>query len=837
MTNSYGRSVSLSRTFVLSRRTFLSGASALALFPSRSEFVIAREAAGKFNGGRSQIQPWSSTYGGDYPFLNCMKTGSSWSYASGPNANAAVDPRLLNNDGYPTALPTGGVYTVFNVPPQKERPGRYAITWKGNGTISLNMNNTNPSGSRTSTSGFGRYEFDTNSSRFDVRIVAISSPPISDMKVFHVADEAALSQGEIFGARFKLLLRQANCGVFRFLDWQNGNDSNVTTWVTRKPVSYAFYSGSEYRANFYAGTTTNEGNDYKISFGSGPPADKQIIHLRFNVDATFVSAPVTITQSASPAIVKYAAHPFVGGELVCFSGKYPQGMFADNYFVEYVDPDTFKIADTLGGNAIATTGGGSNSLTLVRPPTLNLNRTGPVPIKSPWGDPLDSSSQPKATDRQGKIIYGTMVYDAALNVWLKFGNELSAGISNGIPPEVCVQLCTELGMHPYFATPYLTIDSPTDYMSSLASYCRDNAPAWMVPRFEGCNETWNFAGGFYATRYAWNKAFRSWRTQYDHNNWYGKIVSILGQSISRVYSNNRTKYQVLCGVQTVSGRSAYSVSTNDSRLTSARFVSDGGSPAYKWVTHICCAQYISPAQRGTPQELINAFNYSETHSSNPSIQESIVKDYVDTLTGADASYNLAYNNTIYANLKAWAAKWGVQKMCGYEGGYSPDYNNANWSFSISGASKSAQCVLAISGTNSPEKGKVAGNAAAVGMRISIAGVNGMTELNGRTASIVEVSHNSVTIDIDSSAFGAYVSGGTATYVNSSAYVSNLRAAGKYAPNLRDYTLQNYNNFLVAGGEFPSCYVLSGPKNVWSIFDPDIYAPPSTQWAAIVAFNH
>ena len=176
-------------------------------------------------------------------------------------------------------------------------------------------------------------------------------------------------------------------------------------------------------------------------------------------------------------------------------------------------------------------------------------------------------------------------------------------------------------------------------------------------------------------------------------------------------------------------------------------------------------------------------------------------------------------------------------MCGYEGGYSPDYNGANWSFSIAGASQSAQCILSILSTNSPEKGKVADNAAVVGMRISIAGVNGMTELNGRTATIVAVSGNDVTIDIDSSGFGTYVSGGTATYVNSGAYINNLRAAGKYAPNLRDFTLQNYNNFLAAGGEFPSCYLLAGPKNVWSIFDPDIYASPSAQWAAIIAFNH
>jgi hypothetical protein len=656
------------------------------------------------------------------------------------------------------------------------------------------------------------------------------------MKVFHTADELAMKRGEVFGARFKALLREANCGVFRFLDWQDGNVSNVTTWATRKPVGYAFYSGPEYRAELYAGITKSRGNDYEISFGSGPPVDKQTIHVRFNVPATYVSAPVAVTQSASPAIVRYAAHSFEGGELVCFSGKYPQAMFAENYFVEYIDHDTFKIANARGGQAIDTKGGGTSSLTLVRPPTLNLNGTGPIPIKSPWGDPLDAFDQPKAVDRDGKPIYITLIYDAALKAWLKFGNDLSSGISNGIPPELCVRLCAELGMHPYFVTPCLTIDPPTDYMASLAQHCRDNAPAWMVPRFEGCNETWNFAGGFHATRYAWNKAFSSWRTQYDHHNWYGKIISILGQSISRVYANDQTRYQVLCGIQSVSGLTAETSNTNDARLKSDRYVSEGGSPAYKWVTHICCAQYITPAQRGTAQELVNAFRYAETYASDPAMKDEIVRGYVETLLGPEAPFNLAYNKRIYSNLKAWAAKWGVKKMCGYEGGYSPDYNNTNWSFSIADATSSSQCVLTIMSTNSPERGNV-NNAAAVGMRISISGVSGMTELNGRTALILHVSENSVTIDIDSSGFGTYKSGGIATYVSSATYINNLRGAGKYAPLLRDYTLENYKNFLTAGGEFPSCYMLAGPENVWSVFDPNIYAPPSAQWAAIVAFNH
>ena len=108
-----------------------------------------------------------------------------------------------------------------------------------------------------------------------------------------------------------------------------------------------------------------------------------------------------------------------------------------------------------------------------------------------------------------------------------------------------VRLCAEIGAHPYFVTPTLAIDPATDYMSSLAQYCRDFGPAWMVPRFEGPNETWNFA--FQSTYYARFKALAYGWGDYHQDDWYGKAMSVLGQIVSQVYSGDRSKYQVLCG--------------------------------------------------------------------------------------------------------------------------------------------------------------------------------------------------------------------------------------------------------------------------------------------------
>ena len=464
-----------------------------------------------FNGGRSQIQPWFIQGSATHPFLNAMKGGTSWAYVS---TNAAVNPAELDSDGYPTSLPSGSIYSVFTVPSQTDRPGNYVATWDGNGTIYMNHVNTLVSGSKTSSTGSGRYVFSTTSTTFNVGIQSITSPAITNMKVYHIDDEPAILAGQVFGTKFKSLLAESKCGVFRFLDWIPPN-GNTTTWATRKPVSYVFWDGREYRPSLYAGVTTNSGNDYSITFGSGAPTDKQTIHIRFNANTTYTSAAATFSGGTT---ANSTAHGLTAGEPIGYvsSGVLPTGLWQGiTYYVlaSGLTANSFQFATTPGGSPVNYGTGGSGSHFWIRSTTLNLNGTGAVPIKSQFGDILQTNESPRAVNGGGATIYGTLVYDAALNCWLKDGadtNTGSRGINNGIPPEICLQLCSELRMHPYFVTPYLTVDPVTDYMSSLASLVKNSGPSWMIPRFETPNETWNSATGFYSTRYAWNKSFLSW---------------------------------------------------------------------------------------------------------------------------------------------------------------------------------------------------------------------------------------------------------------------------------------------------------------------------------------
>jgi hypothetical protein len=558
-------------------------------------------------------------WGGAYPFLNVLKTAQTWSLNDG---SGYPEPDTLDADGYPIRITNGGVYTVFFVPSQASRHGNYVITWSGNGTISLGMSNTRVSGNLTSTNGGGRYVFATTESRFVFRIVAIGNPHITNVQVFHTADEAALIAGQVFGVKFKQRLQEANFGVIRFLAWQDGNTTNVSTWATRKPLSYFSYASSELRANLYAGVTSNVGSAYSATLPGFRLVDKATVIVKFNASC----------------------------------------------------------------NGLCT---------------LNVNDTGDIDILSEHSQPLRDASYPVGASWRSMA---TLVYDAILNSWIKFGGDLavgSTGLNGGCPPELLVRLCAEVGAHPYFVTPHLSADPITDYVPSLAAYCRDRGPGWMVPRFEGPNETWNYAADFYATHHAVAKA-KAYGWGADVHNWYGKVMSVLGQAVSIAYGDDRSRYQVLCGVQTVLGESEAGAASCDARLASTKYLAQSMLPqaaytksaASNWVTHVCCAQYFSPSEYKTTRETMDAAAYLAT--SDPALRLSIATAYADTSSSGDGRFTLQKCATLYSNWKAWAQKFGVQKMCGYEGGYSPDYT---------GGGKTQADILRAAAKQSPSLGK------------------------------------------------------------------------------------------------------------------------------------
>lgn len=609
------------------RRLFVQGAGAIPLGealpgstqagPHAGDAPLAG-ALGRFNGGRSQVNLSPLQWGGGFPFLNCLKTAQTWALADGSDLPA---PDSLDADGYPLSVSHGGVSTVFFVPSQATRPGDYVITWDGNGTILLGMQHVPVRGSKSSNRGKGRFLFSTASTRFVVGIERVGVPHITNMRLFHVDDEAALEEGEVFGSKFKQRLQEANFGVIRFLNWQLGNGTNVTTWASRKPVSYVYYSGDELRSSLYAGVTTNERAAYAATLPGFRLVDKATVIVRFNADC---------------------------------SG----------------------------------------------PCTLNVNGTGAIRILSEYSGPVSARPYLHILGGTSRSL-ATLVYDRTLGAWIKFGGDLafgSSGLVNGCPPELMVRLCAQVGAYPYFVTPAFASDPLTDFMPGLAAYCRAHAPAWMVPRFEGPNELWNAAAGFLQTGYAQAKA-TAYGWGLDHHNWYGKVMSVLGQAVSAVYGGDRRLYQVVCGVQTASGRTLAGTSASNARLSSARYVTQAApaqapytrTPASHWVTHIACAQYYTPSDYGTTREAELASAYGRS-SADPRLQASIANAYAATSDRSDGRYTLPQVRQMYANWKQWALSFRVRNMCGYEGGYSPDLGGTAEVRALRAESKRAACL-------------------------------------------------------------------------------------------------------------------------------------------------
>lgn len=811
-----------------------------------------------FNGGLSQVNVAPLGIGNAYEFLNLLKGGGNWEEFT---TNLPVDPSTLDTNGWPTSFSTGGggVKQSFNIPSQTDRPGRYAITWtsvSGSGggiTISAPARNS-PTGSLSAGGGPGgtnRYEFLPGAG--DQINFGITTLGGTDYKVFHVDDEASLLAGNMFGDKFKARLIEAKFGVIRFLNWHGFGQTN---WASRRPVTYAYYGGDEMRSSMYTGATGGTGNNYTASLSGFSLTDKAAVIVKFDRDAT--------------------------------------------------------------GHA-----------------TLNVASTGAISVLNP------SAFEPFDPIQAGRYCY--LVYDQTLNAWLRFGGDTNTGsryLYNGVPPEIMVRLCIECGAQFEPVTPYLSADPVTDYMPSLAKYCLDNGPVWFKPHFGGVNEVFNFAA--MPTSYAIAKANAYGWSDAMHN-WMGKHMSTLGQAISTVYGGDRSKYEVICGLQGATGVNLINCQASDNRLKAAEYVANPAqtaqspltgpwgtttftkSAAHDWVTGISPANYFVPSDYFFAAGMIEAFDYAVTNVGNPTAQAANVTAFLTTLHGPAAPYNLAYVKNTFVQWKAWAEAMPtpVLKVMPYEGGYSPDYKHFLTGPCVAGITAAASAVLKVPSCINGEVINV-GNPCVVRttpMRLVVSGLNGTmgTALNGNTYDITAVSGSDVTINANTTGlafasctvalgasavihqvghgYGSFEQGfftttgslytgfsintlyfinvvdadnftlsttfggtpittsgtqsGTHAFCrtvtslpepkisieNAPTYWNALKLASKLAPDLGPYLTENYNDIVGAGAAFPSCFQLSGNGNIWSVFDPTVYSANTSQWNAIVAFNH
>lgn len=534
-------------------------------------------------------------------------TGTGWSILNGAQIVAAID--------------ITGLLITINLDTS-------AVSGTLGGTITA-------SNSLISTNGFGRCVFKTTTNTQNgMGISAIGVPHITNMAIIHVDDEAAYNSGQIFGTQFLARLKQAKPAVIRFLNWQNGNGNNCTTWDNgRRPETYYQYQSGQTRVDYLcnpagSGITTSSGSDYTVSGPTGFTTlnDKQIVHVVYN-STSATTFPITLT-SGQPNFT-WTAHglqnnnwvyltndggtipsPFVTGNLNLFP-------FVANsiMYVNRVDADTISLSATPGGAPITPLANSTGLITARSVQTINVGGTGQFPILS--------NTRPPSVSGGGYITgnsinsFDTLVYDDLAKAYNRQGTIGSPGlIQNGVPFSLFIKLSALVGAHPHFVALAYTVTPMTDWHKQAGAYCRDNGPSWMVPRFEGPNEVWNtpistLYAGTISTLYGWGL---------DINNWYGKVVSTIGQDLNSVWPGdvNGVKYKVLCGCQATNFAAP---TQNDPRLKSTKYLTQTpqagylADPAYKWCTSVTLASYINPWQYGYNQECQLAFSYYVTNSS------------------------------------------------------------------------------------------------------------------------------------------------------------------------------------------------------------------------------
>ena len=246
--------------------------------------------------------------------------------------------------------------------------------------------------------------------------------------------------------------------------------------------------------------------------------------------------------------------------------------------------------------------------------TLQVGATAAKPLWCFRGTTVDTDTLPLAG------ITGHCMYDATLDGWYLMGGNSANGecfLNNGVPPELCLRLCAEVGAHIWFNVPHYALTPMSDFTTQLAAYCLANAPSWMICSFEPSNEVWNTAFGFNQTLYGQAVALAKGWGSNNYDAWYGQALSTMGQAVAAAYGTikanvkTQTKYRVMGSVQT-----GTNLAPQTERFDSTKYKSSVAQSGYAldagsdWTTGLSIANYYTPPVYNTSAETTMAAAYA-----------------------------------------------------------------------------------------------------------------------------------------------------------------------------------------------------------------------------------
>lgn len=818
-----------------------------------------------FNGGRSQVNPNFLQISADYAFINHLKTAQSWSL--GDNSGQPL-PTDFDSNGYPLAgcdsiTNHSGVFTVFFIPSAAELPGNWVITWTGNGTVSLGTANTPASGftsaNLTSTTGNGRYEFTTSATELNVGISAVGSPAITDLKVFNKSEEASQTAGNIFSTKFIARLKEANFGVIRFLNWTNANNANYTHWADRKPIGYVMYNDNELRASIYGGVTTNSGNAYSVaaSPGWGGLVDKATITVKFNAAAT---------QSGTCSLN-------VGGAgAINILDRYCQALSPDGQGNSYPTAGLFAtLVYDINLNAWMKQGGdlanGSTYLVNGIPFEICLRLAAQVGAQ-PW-----FNIPHYALDIASDFAPGLSAYCLANGPsWMisryEVGNEIwnqSGGVTNtwfAIHSAAARWAGGTLHDWVGMAASYLGQQLSSTYGGNHIKY-KAIVGVQTALGFAAIDasiderlKSTQFVNQVAAAISPWTKDHAyNWITTVANANYFGPTANYAAQGAiyafdySVTYAADPTNQAVTSAayVATLLGAAGFAnlafvkscvaawktwAAGMPTPVNEINFYEGGYSPDYLTINPTSAVDNIAPGSSTVltlPYCIVNN-NASDTNNmfavrSTP--MQLTVRNLSGTLGAAlnGNSYNVTAvsGNTVTINANTTGLSLAtVTISIGANAVATQTAHGYNFGdqafFQTSGALPTGVAADTLYYV-SPIDANTYHFSTTYGSSTTTSGSQSGTHVSS--------------VGIDANNNGAVFMTNGATYFNA------LKLAGKSTPLLQTYLTQNYNDMIAAGGQFPSCFQMTGQlpsNNVWSVLEDIYQAPNPPQWLAIMTFN-
>lgn len=351
------------------------------------------------------------------------------------NTNGTVfDVTTLDVNGYAMSLPQGSIQCVIPIPSAAYIPS-YTITWDGTGTIFTT--GTVISGNYNTSGVIVSLGYTAGTSgQANFGISAVGTPGVDYPHNIKIIATAEVGNSNVFRADF--LSKVQNAGILRFMDCEPAANSGTHTfWSLRKPVSYRTYS------------------DYS----------------------------------------------FPTSAIVPWGGSSPISLIVPAANVTYDGVDTYNVTWS-GQNGAAPTDlttfiWSPQTQQTVYPSYINLNNTGKFPIAFPVGGARYSSSQALGANQ-----WVCSVFNVLSQSWLTDnGNSSNTavqtfGVQNGVPPELMINLCNQVGAHLWHDVTQYMVEyngGLTDYITSFAALAQSTLNNGLLFITEGPNECWNNA--------------------------------------------------------------------------------------------------------------------------------------------------------------------------------------------------------------------------------------------------------------------------------------------------------------------------------------------------------